>query len=665
MATRIVFHTILTPTGEPWPGFHVSFQLTPTDITPHATLPEHSVQVVSDAAGYFEATLETGVRYTVHLISNVQHDRRNIVIPHGASPISLPTVLALNTEPDGDPDLITLANDHIGRRDNPHEVTAEQVGAYTTGEVDGLIAGVESGASGALLAHTSNTANPHAVTATQVGLGNVANLAPADLPVSTAQGAAITAVADDLDAHEVRTDNPHAVTADQVGLGNVVNVAQAPATRTISAGTGLTGGGDLTADRTLALDAGSIASLALADTSMQAADIADFETTAELNARDTANRSRANHTGTQAAATISDLAATVTAHADVSANTAARHVHANKATLDGIGSANLVPTPGIRGQVLTVGPSGRQWQDVPGIVYPSLLLSPDGSFDRNGAVSPTVGGSVAVVPGLYGNAWQIGVGVGNYVTVPHSLIGATPMRGTILMRFRLITYSGGNPGNRYLWIIGINTAAGIMARANVGNVALQEIWRQGAEAQITSGQLPITENDNYMACHVWEYQLSRPGVGRRSAPYSVAGITTPEIGWSGTLVTLGNTGPSGGLGMDGLIESVLIYPVALPDAEIARISRLPAAWTMQNAAANIYQPTSQFGLFVPGKKTASGSTTLRNAPGTGSDTIATLSAGTLIEVSQAVRNVSSVDYALVKIQTGESGWIPVSQITDL
>ena len=38
------------------------------------------------------------------------------------------------------------------------------------------------------------------------------------------------------------------------------------------------------------------------------ADIADFETTTELNARDTANRNRANHTGTQALATLSDLA---------------------------------------------------------------------------------------------------------------------------------------------------------------------------------------------------------------------------------------------------------------------------------------------------------------------------------------------------------------------
>lgn len=42
-----------------------------------------------------------------------------------------------------------------------------------------------------LTAHTSNTSNPHGVTKAQVGLGNVSNLAPADMPVSTAQQTAL------------------------------------------------------------------------------------------------------------------------------------------------------------------------------------------------------------------------------------------------------------------------------------------------------------------------------------------------------------------------------------------------------------------------------------------------------------------------------------------
>ena len=46
------------------------------------------------------------------------------------------------------------------------------------------------------------------------------------------------------------------------------------------------------------------------------------ETTAELNARDAANRDRANHTGTQTASTISDFDAEVSNNVDVQANTA-------------------------------------------------------------------------------------------------------------------------------------------------------------------------------------------------------------------------------------------------------------------------------------------------------------------------------------------------------
>jgi hypothetical protein len=63
----------------------------------------------------------------------------------------------------------------------------------------------------------------------------------------------------------------------------------------------------------------------LADTAVQPAAIANFETTTQLNARDTANRDRANHTGTQGATTISDFQTTVSANTDVAANTAARH----------------------------------------------------------------------------------------------------------------------------------------------------------------------------------------------------------------------------------------------------------------------------------------------------------------------------------------------------
>lgn len=49
------------------------------------------------------------------------------------------------------------------------------------------------------------------------------------------------------------------------------------------------------------------------DSKLESGDIANFETTTQLNSRDTNNRNRANHTGTQTKSTISDFAHTHTA----------------------------------------------------------------------------------------------------------------------------------------------------------------------------------------------------------------------------------------------------------------------------------------------------------------------------------------------------------------
>ncbi len=51
--------------------------------------------------------------------------------------------------------------------------------------------------------------------------------------------------------HDVRTDNPHGVTTTQIGA--------VPTTRQVLSGTGLTGGGDLSADRTFALTGQALA----------------------------------------------------------------------------------------------------------------------------------------------------------------------------------------------------------------------------------------------------------------------------------------------------------------------------------------------------------------------------------------------------------------------
>lgn len=82
--------------------------------------------------------------------------------------------------------------------------------------------------------HIGNTNNPHSVTKAQVGLGNVQNLAPADMPISTLQQAKFTAIdtlvatkanSKDLTDHTGNHNNPHAVTKAQVGLANVDNTS--------------------------------------------------------------------------------------------------------------------------------------------------------------------------------------------------------------------------------------------------------------------------------------------------------------------------------------------------------------------------------------------------------------------------------------------------------
>lgn len=86
-------------------------------------------------------------------------------------------------------------------------------------------------------AHIGNKSNPHKVTKAQVGLGNVQNLAPADMPVSAAQAAAIadakaagTKAQTDLSTHANRRDNPHNVTRAQLGLATTDQVVFAKTT---------------------------------------------------------------------------------------------------------------------------------------------------------------------------------------------------------------------------------------------------------------------------------------------------------------------------------------------------------------------------------------------------------------------------------------------------
>jgi hypothetical protein len=93
----------------------------------------------------------------------------------------------------------------------------------------------------------------------------------------------------DVAAHADRTDNPHQVNKGQVGLGSVDNTSDE--------------------DKPV-----SLAQQAALDLKYDASNPNGYETPAQLNTRDTANRDRSNHTGTQDASTITGLPAVVAAN---------------------------------------------------------------------------------------------------------------------------------------------------------------------------------------------------------------------------------------------------------------------------------------------------------------------------------------------------------------
>ena len=146
--------------------------------------------------------------------------------------------------------------DHLADHNNPHQVTATQVGLgkvenygiatiaeAKNGTADNVymtpattMAAINNVSSPALLNHINDHSNPHQVTSAQVGLGNVKNykIATVDAAMhgtdtTSYMTPALTRVAienlstADFNSHINNTNNPHQVTAAQVGLGNVKN----------------------------------------------------------------------------------------------------------------------------------------------------------------------------------------------------------------------------------------------------------------------------------------------------------------------------------------------------------------------------------------------------------------------------------------------------------
>lgn len=102
-----------------------------------------------------------------------------------------------------------VASDHIALRNNPHGVTAAQVGAYTKAETNNAISIALGDTVAKLNNHVADKSNPHGVTPSQIGAYTKLET---DNLVNNVQTA--------LNTFSARRNNPHAVTATQVGAYN-------------------------------------------------------------------------------------------------------------------------------------------------------------------------------------------------------------------------------------------------------------------------------------------------------------------------------------------------------------------------------------------------------------------------------------------------------------
>ena len=205
-----------------------------------------------------------------HEVTKVQLDLDNV---DNVSDINKPVSIA---QAEAIAVVQTNLNNHKADVNNPHGVTKVQIGlseVNNTSDINKPVSAAQASAIDIVQSdidiHKLEVNNPHSVTKAQVGLGNVDDTSDVNKPISIAQHTAIDAVQDDLNIHKNNTNNPHNVTKTQLGLSAVDNTAdvnkpisiatqtalnlKVDKVRQIIAGNGLTGGGDLSTDRTLSV----------------------------------------------------------------------------------------------------------------------------------------------------------------------------------------------------------------------------------------------------------------------------------------------------------------------------------------------------------------------------------------------------------------------------
>lgn len=206
---------------------------------------------------------------------------------------------------------------------------------------------------------------------------------------------------------------------------------------------------------------------------------------------------------------------------------------------------------------------------------PTLLLSADGSRDRDGAVVPTVGENVSVVAGAHGQAWQRNSDTNGIVQIATSeYLAATA--GTVLARmtapiveptvthYALATNSG---AFRLLLYRETTTTNPNRPRFGIGN----PLTIVNANPNSAPGDTLVT------------YGMSWSG-GTATAYLDGSPVTTfAYTQGAGTPSTIFTSLTGSGTGQKW--EGALCYDIDLSDGDIATLSAMDAAWTWDGVIA--------------------------------------------------------------------------------
>lgn len=302
-------------------------------------------------------------------------------------------------------------------------------------------------------------------------------------------------------------------------------------------------------------------------------------------------------------------------------------------------------------QLLRQGVSEPAWVDPPGMLPPTLLLSPDGSVDRSGLVAPSVSGGVSIVAGAYSNAWKVFAGTSVRLVVPSYI---STQRGAMAVRWKAGAESGtainigsGSAGSETFWI------------SHHGHLGYRS--NNGAYQAST-----VTEQVNeYRSCYVeWDVAAIRVfgPQGRRGA-LARSGIQ-PSWSTATPYIDIGSRFTTNAAGHE--VESVVFFDRPLTDREREQLFAA-TSWHFDSfriaaeSPLDLTTPTTLMGLFPPNKKIAAGGTTLRTAPGASTTAITTLAAGADVHSTGQTITASSVSYTLVMTALGQ-GFVPTSSL---